>query len=216
MVYRRYQSEAIILLYFSPAAGFRVDVPRQHVRRRGRGLWMRSYSVDYDNLPTPEGYVRLGTWHSHADLRAYHSHQDNLDEMDEDGLHIVCGDLDTHNPSFSLSFMVNGKRFVLAREEIFEGYQQPTLPPPEEWLAQVECSSHSLSPLMLPSLVMGTNPPSYVSFPFHSLAPNGGEAEGAQRTVIGTQRLSSKPPQHEKITGHDDHEEEDQRQTETS
>ncbi len=138
-VYRRHRSEAIVLLFFSPATGsFRVGVPSQQVPFRGR-LHGSSCRVDYEHLPTPEGFLRLGTWHSHADFKAYHSLQDDLDEMNQDGLHIVAGDLDCSQPSFSFSFMVNGQRFILDKEDVFQGYDRPRLPPPAKWLERVAC-----------------------------------------------------------------------------
>ena len=94
--------------------------------------------VDYGNPPTPEGFSRLGTWHSHAMFQAYHSREDHLDEMGEDGLHIVVGGLDLPIPSFSCSFMINGRRFFLNKEEVIEGYER-SLFPPEGWIENVNC-----------------------------------------------------------------------------
>jgi PRTRC genetic system protein A len=135
-VYDAHESESIVLLYFSPAVGeFRVEVPRQQAPRRSR---RRSHFVHYEIPPAPEGFVRLGDWHSHADLRACHSEQDDADECTQDGLHIVVGDLDMRRPSFSFSFVVNGRRFAVTGEDVLEGYRRPKFPVPKEWLNQVE------------------------------------------------------------------------------
>lgn len=128
-VYSRYQAEGILLLFYSSSEGFRLEVPRQSIYRK---------RVKYQNLPAPEGFFRLGTWHSHANVAAYHSADDRLDEIEEDGLHIVVGNLDLDSPSFSFSFMVNGRRFLFEKEAVIEGYDRP-IPPPPEWLEKVTC-----------------------------------------------------------------------------
>lgn len=144
-VYHRYRSEAIILLFFSPLAGFRIGIPKQYVYRGT--ILHSSCSLRYENFPTPEGYFRLGTWHSHGNLKAEHSFVDAMDEEKEDGLHLVCGDLDISKPSFSLSFMVNGRRFLLEKEDVFEGYEEP-IPPPERWLKKIECVGNYSYPVL--------------------------------------------------------------------
>lgn len=136
-LYRRYQSEGVLLLFFSHTNGFHVEAPTQSVYRWASGRPCRR--VDYENPPTPAGYSRLGTWHSHANLPAYHSHQDHLDEAGEDGLHVVVGAIDRGDPSFSFSFVVNGRRFFLREEDVIEGYDHPILPPPGKWMEQVTC-----------------------------------------------------------------------------
>ena len=136
VLYHLYQSEGILLLFYSPTAGFHVEAPKQSVYLRGPGR--PYYMVDYENPPTPEGFSRLGTWHSHAMFPAYHSREDRLDEMGEDGLHIVVGDLDLAIPSFSFSFMINGRRFFLNKEEVIEGYDRSIFPP-EDWVENVSC-----------------------------------------------------------------------------
>jgi proteasome lid subunit RPN8/RPN11 len=137
-VFDYYRSEAIVLLYFVPALQeFRIEVPEQEVEQ---SLSARtSYSVKYQVSSAPEGAVKLGTWHSHANLPAYHSREDDDDEREQDGLHLVVGDLDTWHPSFSCSFVVSGKRFKLLRSEVFESYVEPAFPVPEEWLDRVKC-----------------------------------------------------------------------------
>lgn len=135
-VYARHRGEGILLLFYSPSQGFRLEAPRQWIYRKSTSR--ASYGVKYENLPAPEGFVKLGSWHSHADAAAFHSREDHHDEIKEDGLHIVTGNLDRASPSFSLSFVVNGHRFFLEKEAVMEEYDRP-IPPPSEWLEKVTC-----------------------------------------------------------------------------
>ena len=135
-VFYRYRSEAIVLLFYSQSEGFKIGIPEQFVDRWNS--WNYQYGVRYKNFPTPHGFYRMGTWHSHCELPASHSAVDDLDEENEDGLHIVCGNLNWEAPSFSVSFVVNGRRFLLNEDRIFEGYSKPILPPPEKWLKKIK------------------------------------------------------------------------------
>lgn len=137
--YDYYRSEAIVLLYFSPTLQqFQVEVPQQQVDSSSVSR-RPSYSVKYQTPAAREDSIKLGTWHSHANLPAYHSRDDDDDEREQDGLHLVVGDLDTWHPSFSFSFVVNGKRFKLLRDDVFESYVKPAFPVPEAWLNRIEC-----------------------------------------------------------------------------
>src|SRR5712691_7362490 len=80
-VFQRYQTEAIVMLFYAPARGFRVLVPPQQVRRWAMGADSLSTDhVQYQHLPRPQGYLQLGSIHSHGALPATHSCLDVLDE----------------------------------------------------------------------------------------------------------------------------------------
>lgn len=140
-VFDRWEAEAIVLLYFSPAQRlFRVAVPSQTIYRYQIGSsWRTEGRVSYGYHARPEGFVKLGDAHSHADLPAFNSCVDDRDDR-EDGLRIVIGDLHRRFPSVSASFVAAGYRFRLTREEVIEDFLSPASPP-EEWLAQVACES---------------------------------------------------------------------------
>jgi hypothetical protein len=109
-VFRRHQSEAIVLLHYDPASGgYALAAPEQYVA--GGHLF-------YHIGPTPPGLVRVGTIHSHGGAEAFHSELDDWDERHDDGLHVTVGELDGA-VSLSCSLVVDGRRFPLRPREIF-------------------------------------------------------------------------------------------------
>jgi hypothetical protein len=142
-VFRRYGTEAMLLLFYSPADGFRVDVPPQRVSRWCIGSYhVGGYHVQYERCLRPKGYLHLGTVHSHGDLPAMHSCVDERDERYLDGLHITVGEVTAPRPSFSATFVASGHRFRLVPEDVLAGYAQPRLPAPAKWLAQIACHTY--------------------------------------------------------------------------
>ncbi len=139
-VFRRYGTEAIVVLFYSTDSGFHVEAPPQQVSHWGAGCdHLVGYHVQYGRCQRPPNYVQLGTIHSHGALPATHSHVDKLDERHQEGLHITVGDVTAPQPSFSAAFVANGHRFQLSPEQILAGYARPRLPAPAKWLAQVSC-----------------------------------------------------------------------------
>ena len=105
-------------------------------------FWKQSYP-DSDGIEVlsilttilETGFVRLGTIHSHADLPAYSSAQDDIDEQFEDGLHVVIGSFGKAELSIAASFVANGIRFRMPPAQVLEipgEIEQPARP---EWLA---------------------------------------------------------------------------------
>lgn len=110
-VYRRYQAEAVALIFYDrEEERYELRIPRQKVA---------GGHCEYEIGPTPQGLLRIGTIHSHASAEAFHSELDDLDERHDDGLHITAGDLDGRI-SLSCSLVVDGRRFPLTPEEVFE------------------------------------------------------------------------------------------------
>jgi hypothetical protein len=141
-VYRLCDGEAIVVLFFNPqTCEYRFSVPRQTLRsfRGTAGRWVTSLSVRYENVARPEGFLRCGTIHSHADLPANASHTDCADEEFEDGFHLVVGDLDRDTPSLSAAMTVAGARFKLRIADIVEPFDPASARRPSEdaWLARV-------------------------------------------------------------------------------
>jgi hypothetical protein len=109
-VFRRYRSEAIVLLHYDPAgARYTLAVPEQSVA--GGHL---TYAIG----PTPPGLLRVGTIHSHAGAEAFHSDLDDWDERHDDGLHVTVGELDGP-ASLSCSVVVDGRRFPVPARDVF-------------------------------------------------------------------------------------------------
>lgn len=142
-VYQRWGGEAVVFLYYAPASqGFGVAVPPQTLRRHQvYGRWRTEPRVAYGYVPRAAGYVKLGDAHSHADLPAFFSNTDDRDDQ-QDGLRIVLGELHRLRPDVkvSVSFVAQGKRFILKPEEVLENFSMP-LTPPRAWLDRVTCQT---------------------------------------------------------------------------
>ncbi len=139
-VYRRYGGEAMVVLFCrGDGRELRIDVPQQTLpaRRYRDGRWRADHAVVYGHVPRPQGFVRLGTIHSHAGLPAYSSGVDCADERFEDGLHVVFGDFHRRDVSVAATFAANGARFPLPPEQVLERCQVPCRPGRREWMACV-------------------------------------------------------------------------------
>ncbi len=139
-VYRRYAGEAVVILFYRVATrDFHVAVPPQVLlgRRRHDGRWRADHAVQYGSVVRPEGFVRFGTIHSHADLPAYASGIDCDDEQYEDGLHVVFGDFGFRELSIAASFVANRVRFRLVPADVLEPCVVPKRPARADWLACV-------------------------------------------------------------------------------
>lgn len=67
-----------------------------------------------------DGYILMGTIHSHCDFDAFHSGTDDADEVNFDGVHITIGRVNTETPNFASRIMVNGMEITMKMEEIAE------------------------------------------------------------------------------------------------
>ncbi len=110
-VFRVHRAEAVVLLYFNQTEGrYELKIPKQQVA----GGHCR-----YEIGPTPTGWLRVGTIHSHASADAFHSELDDEDERHDDGLHMTVGNLDGE-ASVVCSLVVDGRRFTLKPTDVFE------------------------------------------------------------------------------------------------
>jgi hypothetical protein len=130
-VYQRFRSEALVLLFYAPAAPegerWTVVVPEQVVSP--------AHLYSEDPGPAPNGWLLAGTIHSHGNMRAYHSGTDDSDEKYKDGIHITVGAI-TGAPEYSCSVVVSGRRFQINLEDIVAGFEPIAFPP--EWMERVE------------------------------------------------------------------------------
>ena len=137
--YRQFESEAILFLYYSPQRRvFLLDAPPQTLFRYRLGSrWLTEGRLEYGSLERPEGFVRLGDFHSHGDMPPFFSATDDRDDV-ADGLRVVMGNLDRARPDVRVSFVAGGTRFPLDPGTSIEDYESPT-PPPKEWMKRVIC-----------------------------------------------------------------------------
>ncbi len=110
-VFLAHRAEAVVLLYFNQRERrYELKIPKQQVA----GGHCR-----YEIGPTPTGWLRVGTIHSHAAADAFHSELDDEDERHDDGLHVTIGNLDGE-VSVACSLVVDGRRFPLKPSDVFE------------------------------------------------------------------------------------------------
>jgi hypothetical protein len=138
-VYELHQSEAVVLLLWDLAGQrYKVCVPPQRatVLRTwggGRSPWDVSYMVPV----LPAQHLLVGDLHSHGNLSAFSSGTDRADEVFRDGIHGVVGCVHREPPEFHLELAIDGHRFALEPEQVFEGYGQRRRFVPRRWLEQV-------------------------------------------------------------------------------
>ncbi len=143
VVYQHYQSEAIVHIYYSKKERvFKIIVPPQYIEVFwGNGRYFTPMGVEYKNVPSPPGYVRIGNIHSHAEQIAHYSHTDFLDSRFDDSLNIVIGNLDRNlekqKPSFYACMMLNGEKITIEEDEIIHNYRKPFFPVPKKWFDKI-------------------------------------------------------------------------------
>ena len=103
-VFNVHRSESYLtLMYHKESGKFDVHCPQQEV----------SYaSVRYDrtNTPRENGWVPVGTIHSHCDFSAFHSGTDTNDEASFDGIHITLGHVNSNRFSMVSSVVFSNNR----------------------------------------------------------------------------------------------------------
>jgi hypothetical protein len=89
----------------------------------------------YYDMPEhlPQNWVIVGDIHSHVDFSAYSSATDQDDEQYRTGLHIVVGRIYNEPPEFHVEATVDGVRFPVQQDKIFEGYDCRRDDFPKKW-----------------------------------------------------------------------------------
>jgi hypothetical protein len=112
-------NEAMVLPYYNTDTGeWMVLVPEQSVT--GGSI---DYKLTEEQMASiPEGFVRIGSWHSHGSGSAYHSSIDHHDEESDDGVHITFGSFGTYAKDFtsSVSLMADGARWIIESGKAFD------------------------------------------------------------------------------------------------
>lgn len=104
-VYHLYKGEAMLIIaYRDDTQAYAFVAPEQIVS---------SSKIDYDLPQVPEGYVIVGTVHSHGSGRAFYSPTDDHDDNTLDGIHLTIGCLDRPAVEIAASLVVGGSRFEI-------------------------------------------------------------------------------------------------------
>jgi hypothetical protein len=131
--------EAALVLLYNPDRGqFRWHCPVQSVEMRWSfSRWVTSDYIAFRNPQVlPEGYVHFGDAHLHVGATPHPSGTDIRD--DQDGLHIIVADI-RRTPDYHVDFVIDGKRFGVKPEDIFEDPDcLPGPQPPRGWMKCVD------------------------------------------------------------------------------
>ncbi|MBI2475385.1 hypothetical protein HYV69_03100 [Candidatus Uhrbacteria bacterium] len=117
-IYNNKKTECnVILFYHQKEKQWAVVVPPQIVSHS---------SVHYQDgiAGAKDGWIKVGTLHSHCDFSAGHSGGDHRDEEHFDGIHITLGHVDKDEPTLSVSLVVNGMRFMKTPQEYIAGVKR--------------------------------------------------------------------------------------------
>ena len=129
-VWYQYKGEAEVNLLYSKAdKKYKLVARPQNVS--GGGV---SYSpkirgeedpveVQFYSEQRKQGWLRVGTIHSHCDFGAFHSGTDTHDEEHQDGVHITCGNVNRKHFSMVASLVCNGNRFQVDPENVVFGIE---------------------------------------------------------------------------------------------
>jgi hypothetical protein len=139
-VYELHRSEAIVLLLWDlDAQRYRIVVPEQEASVWQSWSGTRSpQDVRYTVPMLPPRHLLVGDIHSHGNMSAYASGTDEADEKYRDGVHAVVGHIRDEPPDFHLELAIDGYRFGLQMDHLFEGYQRRRRFVPRQWLEKVK------------------------------------------------------------------------------
>jgi hypothetical protein len=110
---------ALVLLYHPERRQFRWHCPTQTVEmRQSANRWVTLDTIEFDNpLELPAGFLHFGDAHLHPGP----PNPSLLDmQDDQDGLHIIVGNIDRPRPQYNVDFVMDGARFRVRPETIFE------------------------------------------------------------------------------------------------
>lgn len=120
-VIKKHHAESCTVLFYNFEKNhWIVHIPVQTVSHGGV-QYLREGASSLSNM---DGYLPVGTIHSHCDFQAFHSNTDQDDENTFDGFHGTFGHNDKDVFSITTSFVINGTRFKLNPLDFLEGINQ--------------------------------------------------------------------------------------------
>jgi hypothetical protein len=140
-VFELHRSESVVLLLWDlDAQRYRIHVPEQEATVWESWSGQRSPSDVHYKLPRtlPPRHLLVGDIHCHGDMAAYASSTDRADERYRDGVHGVIGHIEREPPELHLELAIDGYRFALKPEQLFESYRKRRGFVPRAWLNQVK------------------------------------------------------------------------------
>jgi PRTRC genetic system protein A len=138
-IYQMHRSEAIVLLVWDLVEQrYRLVVPEQEATVWRSGRDRSPQDVRYQAGVLPPGQLLVGDIHSHGNMAAFTSWTDEADERHRDGVHAVVGHIEREPPDFHVELAIDGERFKLKMDQVFEGYTSRRQFVPRAWLERVK------------------------------------------------------------------------------
>lgn len=104
-IYNKHKSEAVVILYYNfEIKEWHVEVPEQEVSSAGA-------KYDLEKSIIPEGFIAIGSIHSHASMDAFHSGTDDADEYKFDGIHITIGKFNETERSYVARYIIGKNQY---------------------------------------------------------------------------------------------------------
>ena len=142
-VYKKHKSEVAILLWYNfEIEDWKIEVPKQTVS--GSSVNYNRDKEISDTL-TNDGYVCVGSIHSHCEMGAFHSGTDDSDEYQFDGLHITIGKV-ISKPEYACRFIIKNTAYTLKFEECVETKELDNVQL-KDWMEQVNKPTYKNSTL---------------------------------------------------------------------
>lgn len=125
-IFDKYKTEAeVILLMNYETREWDIFVPYQKVSHSGVTSGFNPESI-------PDGWMIVGSIHSHCDFGAFHSGTDTGDASDMDGVHLTFGHVDKDEFEAVAMVMISGARWDFKPQEVAD-MENLTAEAPEEW-----------------------------------------------------------------------------------
>lgn len=138
-VYKEYKAEVAVLLWYNfEKDEWETEVPKQSV---GGGSVHYTRDEDWANEMNKNGFLCVGTIHSHCEMSAFHSGTDDHDEYNFDGVHITIGKV-LSGPQFAQRFIVKemSKKFEKI-SDVVDFPEKTDDKYPTEWFEKVSKGS---------------------------------------------------------------------------
>ncbi len=132
-VYRKFATEAVVLLHRADNGKWAFQIPEQKVSAAaanytsGNSAYvvednLQTYLEALPALPAGQSWKQLGSIHSHASMSAFHSGTDDKDEFGFDGIHITIGRFNDKR-EYSCRLMFGHTAVKREVHEVVEGWE---------------------------------------------------------------------------------------------
>lgn len=112
----KHKSESCVILYYNrDTKEYAIAISQQAVSHSRVAYRIDGFASELN------GFVPVGTIHSHCDFQAFHSNVDDRDEIYWDGIHITFGDNHLDEFTISASLIVQGERLILDPMRLIQG-----------------------------------------------------------------------------------------------